>query len=268
MKIIGYKYFLTTLALMAMGALVWAFNQAGKRKLAKKPMVALVNKRIYSNEALLMRLEKMCALISPKNKEIFYEGSFSIKEIGTQTGIDESPVNYLFSKRGDEFYYQTGDIRYFNSKKIGVMIDQAQREIKVLKKVKSNTLYMPTMSIDELPSMIESEGYVLSSSEKGALQTIFLKNKDHFTCREYALTFDTLNYLPKRIFARFTGTANTDQTDGEKHLLIELKKTTSQSAIEHYLAMMPLTFKDKKWVVSSEFKDFRVFGLKKTSLNK
>jgi hypothetical protein len=261
MKRIRYTYILLTLVLSASGILLWAYSTKGARLVNATSRVKK-EKRIYTENELLERFQKISTYMSPSAQELTIQGSIRFKELGNQTAFDEDPAPYCYSKKGNEFYYRMGDLEYYNSRKVAIQIDHVAREIRKDRSVNISNSYLPGIQVDKLPELIRLEGYKLSSTEQGNLQTIYLKNESHFTCKEYALTFDTLSMVPKHIFARFTGTSGIDQTEGERHIFIDINKATHVAQLESLFLKIPLQQKGGKWVALPEYNNYALLDIK------
>jgi hypothetical protein len=246
--------------LSIVGVIVWALSDA--RKLPQRQDSPKATKPTYTQTELVSRLEKALASLDRNKNELFFRGYMQVKEAGEASVLEEKPMDYLLIKRHQEFYYKIGNLEYFNTNKIGVLLNHDKQTISVLKKVDPQALYFASPEVNKIPEIIKSEGYKISSIEEDGLQTVSLKNEMHFTCKEYAITFDTLSFLPKRISFRLTGNSNADQHSGERLLNLVFDEVRDQSLVENYLKKMPLKLAKGKWEVAQDYKHYQLFGLK------
>ncbi|MDQ7949124.1 MAG: hypothetical protein REI78_00335 [Pedobacter sp.] len=262
MKKFNYKYLLLTLAFSVTALAIWAAKLHRDKQLNLNKKAAPAHTRVFTNDELYDRLAKVSTKMSVKADELLLVGQIQLNNIVEGKEEKEDPVAYIFSKKDKEFFYQMGKVAYYNNKKIGVVVDDDQHRIDVLKPVDANANMMPLANINNMPELVRSEGFVMTTTSEGNLQTIVLKNKNHFTCKEYALTFDTLSYLPKRIFARFTGDSNAETHNGERLLYVRFDKAEPQSNISDYLLNAPIQLEAGQWKVQPKYKSYQVFGLK------
>jgi hypothetical protein len=129
---------------------------------------------------------------------------------GTIDLIDPvNPVNdirnteFLFCKRGNEFYYKLGTTETINAGALYIYIDHQTHHILVSPKKQVVYDASPLKPID-VGEALRSEHYQLRSSVKGEEQTISLVNEHHISCKQYSLTFTKEGLHIKRLYMRLT----------------------------------------------------------------
>ncbi len=246
---------LTATALFSKAMIKDVFNLL---KEEEKPVFNAALPKSY-DPALLKKLQDVCNNMDVSRNECFIRGVInSINEADSTDVI--TGLNYLYSKRGSDFYYKLGDTETINAKGLYLYIDHANKTI-MLSQQKNVTEGVGMVDMKKLLEGVEFEEYDVISRAEGDNEIISLINEEHVSCKEYSVTIDVQSQQVKRVFARLSNTIEPERTDNEKLLDIYLTELSTESSIEKYLSREIVRKVDKQWKVNKGFEEYQLLVL-------
>lgn len=171
----------------------------------EKESAATESTQVYrSNEeqALLMEYENVLKSIDPARNEYYQKGKFRIlSERDSKEIIPET--SFLVAKKGSDCFFQVGSTATYNMGGVYAQVDHHGKRV-MLSKQKS--IMGQLFSLGKAPGKkLKEEGYKISVSNAGNSRKITLKNLEHLSFKEYAITYDMVT---KKVTDIFTRTAN------------------------------------------------------------
>jgi len=125
-----------------------------------------------------------------------------------------------------------GKMEAINEDGIYLNINQDTKKVFIAEKKQINTVSM--ISMDQLKQVLQTEDYDLSGKVNGSLQTISLINENHYTCKEYTITFDTLSKKIVNVFYRMAGVREPMDKAKEKLITIALTQCDTTGSLNKY----------------------------------
>lgn len=169
-----------------------------KPQVDKQPESKIFKAKIYDPK-LLDTLSRVVNEIDLNTGKGSYQGSYSLTDLDDSTQ-STSNIPYLLCKSEKDCYYRLGQIETYNAEGVYLCIDNRQKKILLSGQKEINI--SPVGNLETLKKGMVTENYTLSSRRNGPVKTIRLVNEKHITCKEYAISFDTLTKHVTRIFVR------------------------------------------------------------------
>ncbi|WP_207428885.1 hypothetical protein [Pedobacter sp. SYSU D00535] len=240
-----------TLACVAISAEVFK-SEKGEARLPKKAGRSLKSE---TDEQLLSKMERVCSMLDINRPECFVEGSVSSYTQGNTLDV-EGTLPYIYSKRGNDFYYKLGQTETINAKGLYIYIDPDAKKV-LLSDQKVLTDSSPN-AIHELFKQILEDRFAVRTKFEGDNQVITLLNEMHLSCKEYSVSFDTLSLKPNRVFCRMPNSNAAGSTGGDLVLDMRLQTVSSISQIEKFVSKPVIIRDDNKWTLSKEFQGYEL----------
>jgi len=167
-------------------------------------------------------------------------------------------VEFLFCKKGDEFYYKLGETLSLNEQGSYIYIDKPSK--RVLLSSQKQVAYDPGFrQFADMTATIKSENYHLVSTINGNEQTISLINEHHISCKQYSLTFDKRSMMIKRLYMRLTDFAEPTRKDKEKIVDVSISRWDRTADLGMYLSKNKVIKKfNGRWKTVNEFRDYQL----------
>jgi DNA-binding cell septation regulator SpoVG len=194
------------------------------------------------------------------NKPYTIAGTLNtINKADTTEGMQN--LSFLFSKDGSNCYYKLKDIEMLNTENGYMFIDHANKKIAI---AAHKDINMPAMinGIDKLQSMLQSEGYELHDKQVGPNETISLVNEHHVTCKEYAITYDTLSKKISRVYTRFTDITDVMNKNKERIVDMTISSLSAEAHIEQYLSFSDVVkMLDGHWRLKKAYEGYQLIEM-------
>lgn len=198
-------------------------------KVSNKP---LETGAVTYDVALLDTFSRIASSLDIRNQPCTYSGEVSITD-KADTTLNMKKVSFLFSQNGQDCYYKYGNTELLNAGGIYLYIEHDQHKIMVSSQKTVTAAGVGTLSM--FKKGMVSEHYALSSVKTDRIRTIRLLNEHHISCKEYALSYDTLSHKVTGIYARLSNPTNPGNPAMDKIIELHFRSWTNKSSITRYL---------------------------------
>jgi len=168
-------------------------------------------------------------------------------------------LNYIYSKKGQDFYYKLGNTETINAHNTCIYIDHDSRQVIVSPYRSASKVGFANM--EQLLKGLESENYELTSTINGNQETIAMINEDHVSMKEYRVSFDTLTLKATRVYTRYANPENPEGTNNEKTMEIGLSVLQNKSGIEKYIAKPVVTKNGAHLALEKSFEGYELIQM-------
>lgn len=256
-----YKAILLTSLLLVGSLLTWAVQHRyfkGNTVVAFKVKETLARKFVYDKKLLATyeRVTKYYDSLSKKNYTM--SGTLNLTD-GADTSDNLKGINFLMCKVGEEFYYRLGKVETINEDGVYLMVDNTAKKIVVTEQKKLGTeSYNPNL-FTHLGDNLQSEQYNLTGKVNGSVQTISFINETHITCKQYSMSFDTLNIGLKHLYLRLTNFQEPEKRDKEKVISVQVNEFDSRADLKKYLSKQEVLRKaGSGWKTVGAFEEYEL----------
>jgi len=189
------KALVTIIFLMMITAVAWSmrdriFQKKNTSSAKIKPAKDSLNNHIAYDTALVKKFSDECKRFNMQSDPLTYSGIINITD-GADTADHINNMRFLYSRIGNDYYFKNGDNETLNAQGVYLYIEHAQKRILISKQKEIPKAPLPDMS--GIADKMQSEHYSMQDKKNGGYETIALLNEHHITCKEYAITFDTLS---------------------------------------------------------------------------
>ncbi len=212
-------------------------------------------KGVY-DPALLLRLDKVFKNFDTGRPAYTLSGSVDMIN-KADTSEKMRNVDFLISKAGDKFYYKMGKTEVINENGICLNINIVTKKVFITEKKQVTTFKM--LDVDKLREVLQTEEYQLLSTNSGKSETISLINEKHFSCKEYAITFDTLSKKVTEIAYRLAYAMEPQNKNKEKTIDIKITQCDSTANIDLYNTKSKVI--DKSGKLTAKYSGYKLIHL-------
>ena len=237
----------------------WAVNQSSKKH-NFKPVVKSVPEpvRVYDT-VLLKKFDQLLVTLDFNKNEFCYEGKFNVMD-GKDTTNNVRDLKFLFCRSGKSFYSKLGNVETVNVNGTNVFVQHDMKRIVV-----SAMDYQAKSTINNLGQVIKTlkaEDYALICSSSGGFKTIAMVNERHITCKELALTYDTLKNTLCNIKIRFTDFNDPANKKKERVMQMAITKIQNTVRIKDYPGINNfIKYDNGKMVLLPRFSNYELIKL-------
>ncbi len=243
-------------------AITWAARSkfSSLANLSKKPAAVsdtLSADNVYES-ALLEKFRKVSVALDAGKPECLIVGVINSANHADSSDAIEN-LNYIYSKKGDDFYYKLGHTETINTDNICVYIDNNSRKVII-----SPYTAPPAAGFadsKQLLNGLQSDNYKMTHQIRGNQETISMINENHITLKEYMVSFDTSSLKPSRIFMRYSNPDQPERTDNEKVVEFRLTTLQDQSTIEKYITKPVVKKVDGRYRLENQFKGYELIQM-------
>lgn len=252
----AYKLMVVILITISVsGAAVFGFNSYQKQASVKRTVQHKTdNVNSAPDPALVAKFMQISERMLMNEREFLLSGKISI-----QSALDTIPqeaLDYIFSRKDEQFYYRMGHTETINKKNLCVFIDHRSAKI-LISPGKSVAQGLPLPDPKALAEMITTEGYLMKETVSGNLGEITISNLNHPTCKSYKIRFDSTSLVPKGIDVKvLVSDANGAATDQLLSMVFEQVGKTS--AIKTFNQNLPVEKRNGHWILIKKFKDYEL----------
>jgi DNA-binding cell septation regulator SpoVG len=248
------------LVLSACSLAAWSVQQKYKRVVpVVKKQAEPVTEPAY-NRAVFQKFSTLLKDFDFTNKPYTIAGTLNtINKADTTERMQN--LSFLFSKDGNNCYYKLKNIEMLNAENGYMFIDHTNKKIAI---AAHKDINMPAMinGIDKLQSMLQSEGYELQDKHAGQNETISLVNEHHVTCKEYAITYDTLSMKINRVYTRFTDITDVMNKNKERIVDMQVSTLSQEAHIGRYLNFQDVVKKsDGHWQLKKAYAGYQLIEM-------
>ena len=204
--------------------------------------------------------KKLCDRIRDTKGDYTLGGIINIKN-PTNPTLELKNVSFLFCKSGSRFYYKLGTAEMINNEGVYLYIDHDRRNI-MLSPQKEVAYDQTPLNMPDVSTMMKTEHYRVSSSDKGNERTITLLNEHHVSCKQYSLTFDKDNLRLRRLFMRLTDLRNPDNSSTEEVVDVQITQWNRTADLSKYLnKRQVISIRGQMVSGTGNFKNYRVIKM-------
>jgi hypothetical protein len=264
MKKNAYRTGIITLtALLAAALVTLAMERPFKKTTVisiKKPVaVKTVVKPIVYDTALLTRMMTAAHELDFNKRQCTYGGMIDMNDPNDTTN-NVRQLKFSFSRSGDNYYYQVGPAEIIHQDQLNVYVQNDQRKV-----VLSNhaiTIKPPISDLGILEKAMESEHYTLQTTVSGQSQTLALVNEQHISCKEFAITLDTVSGKLQRIYMRTTDFGSPQDKQLDRTLDVHITRLENVSDMRQYPSANDIVRKSgSKWLLQGKYRDYELIML-------
>lgn len=246
------------LAIVGIAATSWAvqYTIGHKTNIATRPKVTSHNDSVsipHYDTVMLKKFKAISESLNIKDKACTYSGVINIVNKADTTQTVKN-VRFLFCKRDQNCYYRMGNTETLNNNGIYLYVDHDHKKVIV---GPQKSLSMPDIAGSaNLKDNLTGENYALTCKSSGEKQTLTLLNEKHITCKEYAITYDTVTRKVNRIFARMSNFNEPLNKAKERLVDVLFNDWQYQANVNNYL--------DPKTVLAQYGNEIKLVGIYKT----
>ncbi len=264
MKISRLKVAGIIIVLMALSMFTWALQHSyfvhAKAPIKRKAPDTLYKEPVYS-KALFTKFETLCKKYDTLRKNYTLAGVINTIDKADTMHKANNALVFLFCKQGNDFYYRSGKTETINANGLYLYIDHQVKTI-MLAEQKPIVFENGLSSMTSLAANLKSEDYKLSSNAHGVNQTINLINEHHISCKQYSVSFDTLNMQINRIYARLTNLNEPLRKDNEKIVDVRITEWNNIADLKKYrLGTSVVKKQNNEWKAIDAFADYQLIKM-------
>jgi hypothetical protein len=139
-------------------------------------------------------------------------------------------TGFLICKDGNNFYYKMGKTIALQESGLYITVNPDTR--KIFTKENQQTGVFKIIDIEQLKQALKTEQYQVLSKNSNEFQTISLVNEHNMSCKEYAITFDTLSKRPINIHYRLTYLPDPLNKNKEKVVNIKITQCDNKTNLD------------------------------------
>jgi hypothetical protein len=209
------------------------------------------------DKALLAKFEAVCKKMTATKGDYTLAGVMNIVDKADPVTAMRN-VDFLFCKKGDEFYYKLGTTATINEQDAYLYIDYQTKTVLLSQKKELN--YDEGMKqLGDLGAKLEGEHYKVFDKIEGNNETISLINEQHISCKLYAVTFDKRTLKISRLRMRLSNANEPLRTDNEKTVDVSVSTWDSSADLSKYLTKNKvIKNRGNRWETVNEFKNYRL----------
>lgn len=264
MKKNAYRTGIITLATVLAAVLVaLAMERPVKKAPApriKKAVAPVVSpKPVVYDTALLNRMMTTAHELDFNKRQCTYGGVIDMNDPNDTTN-NVRHLKFLFSRSADSYYYQVGPVEIIHRDGLNVYVQNEQRKVVI-----SNhaiTIKPPVSDLGILEKMLASEHYEIRNTRIGSNQTLALVNEHHISCKEFAITLDTLSGKLQRIYMRTTDFGSPQDKHLDRTLDVKISELENSANMMLYPTAGEVVKQDgKKMFLQGKYKDYELITL-------
>jgi len=237
-------------------AVISSFNPPVKQKEKSETNGTENNIKDKTKDLLLQKMLKVCAPMNPGQEECFFAGVLSMSDkVSPEDALKN--IEYVYSKKGENFYYQLGSTETINANGLFLYIDHEGKIITISdqKQVVENT---SLGSFTEMLEGLNTDEYTVNSEIHGTIQTLRFLNENSADCKEYKVSFDTVSLQPKYVYSRIGYPDPYEDAAKDKTIQIHLKAVKAKSDIEKYISKPIVVKAGQSWKPVKAYADYKL----------
>ncbi len=189
-------------------------------------------------------------------KECTYSGVVNLED-GNDTTNNVKNLEFLFSRSGSNYYYKLGNIDIIYHDGINVYVQHDQH--KIVLSGQAINVKPPLDNIGIIEKGLQSEHYTLRHSSNGSRETLSLVNEHHISCKEIAVTLDTVSGKLTRLYTRTTDFGSPADQHKDRIMDVKITEIKSRANMELYPSWQRFVRKsDGKWQVTEAYQNYEL----------
>jgi len=227
----------------------------------KKPVKKdTVNRTIMYDSVLVKKFKIVSQHFNPNNTVFTYSGTINMVD-GADTTVKVKNVSFLFCRQNNDTYTKTGDAETLNAHGIYLYIEHDHKRVIVSSQKKIDD-QQPLPDMSKLVENLRSEKYQMRNKINGKNETISIINEHHITCKEYAITFDTVTNQVNHLRIRLTNFNEPLNRNKEKVIDISMGTFNKSANIEQYINTDKILIKaGNDWKLRAPYLDYELIKL-------
>ncbi len=217
----------------------------------KAPKDSLKNHIVYDS-VLVKKFSDECKRFNMKSDPLTYSGTVNVTD-GADTADHINNMRFLYARIGNDYYLKNGDTETLNAQGVYLYIEHAQKRILISKQKDIPEAPLPDMS--GIVDKMQSEHYNMQDKKTGSYETIALLNEHHITCKEYAITFDTLSQKMHSVTMRLSFFSDPLNKKKDKVISMIVNRYENKADVN--------SFPDKNKIVEKDDDGWKLTGLYK-----
>lgn len=224
-------------------------------KIAKSDSV----ERITYDTLLLKKFADISRAFNVQKDVVTYSGVLSINDGADSTGNIKA-LNFYYSRNGNNYYYKNGSTETLNAQGIYLYIEHDHKRVLIAKQKEVPTAPLPDMS--NVTDKLQSERYRLVDKKNGGYETIALINEHHISCKEYAITFDTLHHQLNTVVTRLSCFADPLNKKKDRVISMKMNLYESKSDAGNFPDKSNTILKDgNSWKLTAKYSNYELISL-------
>jgi hypothetical protein len=252
------------LVLMLVAMLGWAMRNkflhktsmpAHRTKAVKSDSVD----RITYDTVLLKKFADISKAFNVQKDVVTYSGVVNVND-GADSTNNVKALNFYYSRNGSNYYYKNGSTETLNAQGLYIYIEHDRKRILIAKQKEVQTAPLPDMT--NVPDKLRSERYRLVDKMNGGYETIALLNEHHITCKEYAITFDTLHHQLNTVITRLSCFADPLNKKKDKVISMTINQYESRADAANFPDKSNTVLKDGDgWKLTAKYSNYELISL-------
>jgi hypothetical protein len=223
---------------------------------AKHPVALVNDKPIVYDSILLKKFIRTIHSLDFNKPECTYRGIVNLTDRNDTTN-NVNNLKFLFSRSGSNYYYRVGDIEILYRDGLNLYVQHDQRKIALSNQ--AIVVKPPISNISIIEKDLQWEHYALENSHNGRLQTLSLINEHHISCKEIAVTLDTISGKLTRIFTRMTDFGSPADKHKERIMDVRIEEIKDRVNMALYPSWQQFIKKSGgKWHVTDAYKNYEL----------
>lgn len=252
------KYLIFTIVLIIIsGTTVIAWNKLNSKI---KVGVKIDPLKVPELDPLIMdKFAKACQQFDPNQKEFLLIGQIMIED-GADSSLTMHSAPYIFSKKGDEFYYKLGQTEVINANGLYLFLENDQKKIIISeqKPIETN-LAMP--DANKLLKNLKGEMYTLINRDIDDKEVISLINEYHLSCKEFTISINKDNLQLQSILIRLSNPDYPEDDKKDKKLELKIQKISTKSNIGDYVEKQVVKKVHGNWALAPNYINYELITL-------
>jgi len=255
---LNYKATVISILLIVVSLIAWGLQHSylqQNRTVQKTKVNDSLAGKPAANPLLLRRYRAVFKKYDTIKTNCTMQGMINIVDQADTSGNMKN-VDFLFCKAGDDFYYRLGTTETINAKGLYIFIDNKAQTMVVTAQKKVAYDQWPAAFAD-IGNVVKSEGYKIAGFVKDNIQTISLHNEHNINCKQFSISFDTLNLTITHMYARMTNVQDPLRTDNEKVVDIAITEWTNKADLDKaFVKGNILKSEDGRWKAVNKYKNY------------
>jgi len=183
------------------------------------------------DKALLKKFETVCQAFNMQKAVFTCSGVINVTD-GADSSKTIRDLRFTMCKNGNNCYYRFGQVETLNADGTYICIENDRKRVVVTRQ--KDLVNSPVPDIAKVAGMLEADYYNLTDTGKGKNETIAFVNERHISCKEYAVTFDTVSKKVNHVFTRLTNFHDPDKKEKEKTIDISITGCDDNADLSKY----------------------------------
>jgi hypothetical protein len=248
------------ITMVAMLTLAMTHHQKHLPQMPATRTVRETSKKGHSYDPVVLReFEKLSEQLDFNRQNCTYAGSVNAFD-GADTSVSAENLAFLFSRHSSAFYYRVGNTETIHQDGINLFIQHDLH--KVVLSDNPMLVQSPTTDLSAIEKKLNFEDYDLVSTSDGKNRTIAAVNPTHITCKELALTCDTLSGKLVGLSARFSNLADPLNKKMDRVVTMTIDEIENSSSIGKYTRLhQVIEGKPGSWRLKGRYADYELILL-------